>query len=90
MHASGRPRLRTAGSLCWVMGRGAPVKTAAEQGCGTCWLTDSQCHQRPELGEVRTMRDDSQICVILAQGKTGLLGNDGNTVTRQDEPRPRF
>ena len=28
--------------------------------------------------------------VILAQGKTGLLGNDGNNVTRQDEPRARF
>ena len=62
-------------------------KRAAEQGCGTCQPRDRQCRWESRAGRGQNnMGWVTNVLVILAHGKMGLLGNNRNNVTRQDEP----
>lgn len=60
-------------------------KIAAEQDCGTCQPRHSQCHWKSRAGRGQNnVGWVTNVRVILAQGKIGLLSNDRNNVTRLD------
>lgn len=68
-----------------------PCEQQLQKSCGTCQPRDNQCHWKARAGGGQNnMGWVTNVCVILAQGKIGSLGNNRNNVTRQDEPSACF